>query len=64
MISLIEIIATENVKAIVHDKVIKFKKITSSEFKNEINLDVFLKILLKWNSYLLTANKQQISFDL
>ncbi|MDS7930459.1 hypothetical protein RMB03_02775 [Acinetobacter sp. V91_7] len=64
MLSLTEIKASENVKAIIYEQFIAFKRITSSKFDNEISLDIFLNILLKWKDYLLIGDKAEVVFEI
>ncbi|MCS4299154.1 MULTISPECIES: hypothetical protein [Acinetobacter] len=51
-------------KAIIEESHIKFKERFGDSYHNELDLESFEKILNKWIEYLLTVDKQKVSFDI
>ncbi|MFW2102174.1 hypothetical protein [Acinetobacter guillouiae] len=64
MLSMAEIKTLYNTKAIIQNDSIKFQILENAEYKDEISLIDLSKILNKWMEYLLTVDKQKVSFDI
>lgn len=64
MLSIVEINTLYNTKAIIQRDSINFKILDSEEYKGDISLNNLSIILNKWIEYLLTTDKQEVSFDI
>lgn len=55
---------TDSAKAIIKDNQIFFKQQFGDDYHDDLDLEIFKKIINRWHEYLLTVDKRDVEFEI